>query len=584
MAHANQDGKWLRVNQRLCDITGYSRTELSSKTFRDISHPDDIEGDTALISDLYAGRIPAYVKEKRYIHKSGTPIWVSVSASMAPADGGTPCHICVIEDITRRRLAEAALRKSERSLKNAKRISQLGTWDWDLATNEFFWSDEIEQIFGMRPPDYDAFLLRVHPGDRAFVIHSIEQSHVKSRPYRPYSIDYRIVRPDESERIVHAQGEVAFDAHGKPVRMAGTVQDITERRLAEDRLRESEARFKGISGNIPGMVFQLSHIGDSVSFTYVSDGASALCGLSPEEIKLDPAVLIRFLLPEDRQAFYASMLRSAESYSIWNWEGRLHTADQYAKWVNLRATPRCLGADGVIWDGVIFDISESKKNEAEIRLSREKLRELSAHQMVVKEAEGKRIAREIHDELGQRLTVLRMDVMMLPKVLKGRSEALPEAIDQMKGAIDGVLRIVRDIAANLRPAALDMGILVAVEWLVDDFQTRVGLACKLHNRLEQDFSLDDDRATGIFRILQESLTNVARHANASKIEITLDIQDGQLRLDVNDNGAGFEPWQEGSKKSFGLSGMRERATALGGDVEILSSPGKGTRVRASIPL
>ncbi|WP_034301626.1 sensor histidine kinase [Herbaspirillum sp. RV1423] len=581
MAYATRSGKWIRVNAHFCNILGYSEEELVNRRFLSITHPDDIEQDIAELKDLYAGKVSTISREKRYIRKDGTLVWVNVRISMAPFGAGTPFHICIIEDMTCRKLAENALRLSEDSLKSAQRIGQLGTWDWNIATKEFFWSTEIDQIFGMKPLDYESFLLRVHPDDRGYVILSIEQAHCKEQPY---SIDYRIVRPDNSERIVHAQGEVTFDTQGNPVRMTGIIQDITERRVAEDRLRESEARFKNLSSNIPGMVFQLRLSDSGFEFTYISDGSIAVCGLPPDSIQSDPSAFVNLLLPAHRAEFHDSMRQSAQNNSIWNWEGQLTSEGTDTNWINLRATPRGIGMGDVIWDGVIFDISESKRNEAELRQSREKLRALSAHQIVVKEAEGKRIAREIHDELGQRLTVLRMDVLMLPKALKNHSNALTETVAQMKGSIDSILRIVRNIASHLRPSALDMGINLAVEWLVDDFQSSVRIPCEFNNRLAQDFYLDDERATGIFRILQESLTNVTRHANASRIEITLDSDDRYLYLKISDNGVGFDSSIADGQKTYGLSGMRERATAFGGDVRIASSPGNGTTVWASIPL
>jgi signal transduction histidine kinase len=212
------------------------------------------------------------------------------------------------------------------------------------------------------------------------------------------------------------------------------------------------------------------------------------------------------------------------------------------------------------------------------------LQELAAHQVMVKEEERKRIAREIHDELGQRLTVLRMDVLMLPKILRDHSAPLKQVISQARNSIDDILRIVRNIASDLRPAVLDFGIVAAIEWLLDEFSTSLNIPCECHNMIEDSIGLSDEQATGIFRILQESLTNVARHAHAAHIEVTLKIVEDRLFIEIKDDGIGFDSSQVGLAKSYGLVGMRERATMLGGEIEIHGVPGQGAIVRAYIPL
>ncbi|RJF96719.1 PAS domain S-box protein [Noviherbaspirillum cavernae] len=579
MAIGTPNGKWLKVNKRFCEIVGYDSAELLIRNFEDITHPDDVEADHRFLRDLYLLKIPSYSREKRYAHKNGTYLWVNVTVSLAPNEKGEPYHLSIIEDVTRRRLAENALRQSERSLRSAHRVALLGTWDWNIRQDIFTWSAETYLIFGRTPPNLDACLRQVHPDDREFVKDSVDAALRGS----PFSIEFRIVTQGAIERVVHMQGELAFDVYRRPLKMAGTLQDITDNKL-EDRLRESRERLESISSNIPGMVFQLQQTGEAVEFTYVSDGSNEVCGLTSNDIAANPSAFLGLLHRAEREAFHESRIRSANTLSLWNWEGRLEVAGQWVKWVNLRATPRNVGVRGTIWDGVIFNISQSKEHEAEIEQSREMLRALSAHQMVVKEEEGRRIAREIHDELGQRLTVLRMDVMMLPKALGAPSAPLTEAAGRMRETIDGILRIVRDISSHLRPAALDIGFVLAVEWLVENFQSSAGIPCNFNNRLDEGMVLDDERATGVFRILQESLTNVARHANAGHIEVTLEIVEGHLHLHVKDDGAGFESGRGNSKKTFGVRGMRERAVTLGGEIMILSSLGAGTAVFASIPL
>lgn len=229
--------------------------------------------------------------------------------------------------------------------------------------------------------------------------------------------------------------------------------------------------------------------------------------------------------------------------------------------------------------------AELARSAAELRTTQQQFRDLAAHQMALKEEERKRIAQEIHDELGQRLTVLRMDLSMLPRTVSADpSQLLPRQVGALKSSLDGIMTLVRDIAGRLRPATLDIGLGAAVEGLVEEIGASLGISCELDNRLPPGFVLDDKLATAAFRIIQESLTNVVRHAGASHVRVTLAVQDGDLLAQVHDDGRGFDSETTNAKLSFGTSGMRARAAMLGGRVTITGKPGKGTVVDARIPL
>ncbi|MGZ3237365.1 MAG: PAS domain-containing sensor histidine kinase [Burkholderiaceae bacterium] len=376
-----------------------------------------------------------------------------------------------------------------------------------------------------------------------------------------------------------------LDDSGKLIGIVGISSDISQRKIFENRLQENEQRFKAISTNIPGMVFQLKKKHDGILFTYVSGGALDVYCTDANAIMSRPEVVIDLLDEESAKSFYQTMEQSATKLCVWNWEGKLKPqADEYGKWINLRATPRQISTDCVLWDGVIFNITEAKKYEASLEEKRGLLQDLSAHQFSVKEEERKRIAREIHDELGQRLTVLRMDVLMLRKHPDAQSQSIKDTINRLRDSIDDLLGIIRNIASALRPAALDIGFVMAVEWLIDEFRTTLKIPCTFKNHVVDSIFLDDERATGIFRILQESLTNIMRHARAKNITITLDIKERFLFLKIQDDGIGFSEEYVKSKKSYGLVGMRERAVMLNGELFISSSQTAGTAVNVRIPI
>ncbi|BCB28668.1 sensor kinase [Sulfurimicrobium lacus] len=230
---------------------------------------------------------------------------------------------------------------------------------------------------------------------------------------------------------------------------------------------------------------------------------------------------------------------------------------------------------------VFQDITARKQMENELRESRRQLRALSEFLQTVREEERRRIARELHDELGQALTALKIDLEWLQLRNTSPDDKVAGKLLSMGQMLGKTVESVRRIAEDLRPGMLDdLGLAAAIEWQVEQFQERTGIRCELSMNRDE-FELEDRVATSVFRIIQEALTNVARHAEADAANITVEEADGEIRLEVRDNGKGFQPTPK--KRSYGLLGIRERVNMLGGEVEILSKLGDGTRVRATIP-
>ena len=314
--------------------------------------------------------------------------------------------------------------------------------------------------------------------------------------------------------------------------------------------------------------------------TRVNDAMAAQYGASPDQlIGLTPAALFAHNPAQGRRLWRE--LFDAGRLHIETEERRL---DGQPVWVE--GDYHCLYApDGRIIGhfGIQRDITARRRHDADIRRSREELRALAARLQSVREDERTRISREVHDELGQALTGLRLDLSWLKSRLKDKPE-LAERVQSVVTRIDGTIDTVRRIATELRPSVLDhLGLVAAVEWQAQEFEKRTGITVRLELSSAHP-SVDDARATTVFRILQESLTNVARHAHASHVHISLALGPGAVTLQVADDGRGISEAERTAVRSLGLVGIRERAIACGGECTIEGRPGQGTRVMVRIPL
>ncbi|MGF6275293.1 two-component system sensor histidine kinase UhpB [Massilia sp. UYP11] len=328
-----------------------------------------------------------------------------------------------------------------------------------------------------------------------------------------------------------------------------------------------------------GLVYRfVLHPDGSTSFACLNEGCSALLGIAPGELQDDPALFERLILPEDRRAYHEAMQASATALAAWNWEGRIRIPVwNDVKWINLRATPHPREDGAVQWDGIMTNITASKQEQEESHRSRERLAELTAHIEQAKEDERTRIAREIHDDLGGNLTAIKMALAMLSARLPPDQPELTDKANYVDGLVDRTIEAVHRISLDLRPSTLDLGIVAALEWQAREFEKQMGTAVIMRCP-DKDLELAPDHASALFRIFQEALTNIAKHAGATRVTVSLRRQRNLLTLSICDNGRGIQPADRLKPQSFGLRGMSERASALGGTLALSSAPGGGTMV------
>jgi two-component system, NarL family, sensor histidine kinase UhpB len=364
----------------------------------------------------------------------------------------------------------------------------------------------------------------------------------------------------------------------------GIGDDLSLAEAAAAALHEYQARYNAVLNHTPGLVYQfLQHPDGTIGFPYLSEGCTALLGLPATKLQQDPSLFLQLVLAEDRKGYLDAMQESKANFSAWNWEGRIWIAAWHdVKWINLRATAQGLPDGTVQWDGIMTNITDSKNEHAELMASRARLAELTAHIEQVKEQERTRIAREIHDDLGGNLTAIKMALAMLTTRLPGDA-ALTDKAAYVDGLVDRTIDAVHRISLDLRPPTLDLGIVAALEWQALEFEKQAGIACVFRSP-NKDIELDPDHAAALFRIFQEALTNIAKHARATRVSVTLRRERRQLLLTIRDNGCGIEPADRLKRQSFGLRGMSERARALGGTLALSPAPGGGTMVAVKIRL
>jgi PAS domain S-box-containing protein len=361
------------------------------------------------------------------------------------------------------------------------------------------------------------------------------------------------------------------DSRRNIVKWYGCSIDIQDRKRAEDDLKRQKEILQKIFDNVPAMI---GFVGPDGTLELANAEWERTLGWTLDEILGQNVNVFVELYPDP----------------VYRQEVLNFVFNSNADWADFRTTVR----DGRVIDtswanvhlsdgttiGIGRDISDFKRAEEALQKSRDQLRALAARVQNVREEERTRVAREIHDELGQALTAIKIDLSSLSHDLPAEKIRQSESILKL---VDETIQSMRRISTELRPPILDaVGLVAAVEWAAGEFAARTGIKCKL-DLPQDDVVIDEERATALFRIFQETLTNVARHANASEVSVRLADEDDNLTLEVRDNGTGVSEERLAAGTSLGILGMRERALLLGGEFIIAGTLGAGTTVRVRIP-
>jgi PAS domain S-box-containing protein len=582
IAQTRPDGQWLFVNDRYCEIFGYSPTELRGKNFLDVTHPDDGGASRTALRQLLAGDISSLLTEKRYIRKDGETFWVRLFTSLVRDQHNQPQYfISVLEDITEQKLIEERLQASEARLMKAQHLAKVGSWERDIESDTILWSAEISQILGLTGgalANFPAFVDCVHPKDREKILEIDDK--VRSS-ISPLEVEYRVIRPDGETRYVRSIVQGIRDDKGVLVRITGATQDVTEQVKARELLRESEQRLKSAQ--------QLTHVGSwhwnlETDRVVCSEECLRVFG-QPDDYAPSLEGLLEIITPSERERVAGELTGGITNKS--GCATGFHIIRPNGETRAISFTSRVLldekGSPQHIF-GACQDITDVKKNEAMLVQAQEDLRALTARLVELQESGMKELARELHDDLSQNLAALGMEIEALLPPSAQPSRSLSEQAHEVWRRVTKLARDVHAMSQRLHPAILDeLGLKEALTEQCWAFSEKTGIPVKFESAGESTWPAADVSLC-FYRVAQEGLHNIAKHAGATSVQLTLSSSEEQCTLRIEDNGQGFDPSKAKGKSALGLISMRERARLVNGNFTIRSEYGKGTMLEVSVAL
>ncbi|MCC6764349.1 MAG: PAS domain S-box protein [Deltaproteobacteria bacterium] len=583
MALIAPGGELLQVNRALARMLGRSVAALARLTAPDIVHPDDLPGTRARVEAALAGGEGTIQGESRYVRPDGSLVWGTYQSCLVHDSDGRPRYfVSQVVDVTERKLAENALRDSEARYRGLVELSQDLIVRMDLAGNLTFVNDAWCAKFGRGRAEAlgQSVLPRILPSDQA---RTAEALRALARP--PHRLRTEIRQETvEGLRWMEWEGCGIFAEDGTVIELQGIGRDVTQAHEAEEGLRVSEARYRSLVESQGAVVLRLDL---DHRITFVNDYGWRLIGL-PREAMLGRDVL-EWVDAEDREAVRATLARELEPPHRACMECRIPIGGEvrWFQWEGMlifdeRGAPIELQSVG-------FDVTERRaaadalrSSLEELRQSQEKLRLLAQRQAAVREEERKRVGFDLHDGVCQELIGV---AIMVESVRSRHAAALGAAASDLRRVaayLNEVVEHLRILAGELRPMLLhDLGLEGSLRSLA------LGLGGD-GTKVEAVFRtavprLDEATEVAIYRIAQEALANALRHAHARTVELEVAAVADRLRLTVRDDGRGFEP-DHCRSAALGLLSMEERALALGGRLEVRSTPGRGTVVSLECPL
>jgi hypothetical protein len=555
----------------------------SLKNFLDIIHPDDRNFFHQSLETSLSG-ITSLDIEHRIVKKNRQIIYVNQRGAVSYDEKGNIIKFSgSVQDITDHKLLENALRENQNRLSGIINSAMDAVITVDDKQNLLLFNTAAEQMFRCSANEALGKSL-----DRFIPLNfrDIHREHIEN--FGKTGISMRTMGSINPITGLRADGEeFPIEASISQVVVGGQklftviIRDVTEKKKAEEALISSEVRYRLLfqKNPLPMWVFDI----ETFKFLAVNFAAVKVYGYTKDEFL---SMTIFDIRPEEDVSllknYVSQSRRPFQRAGIWRHKKKDGTV------IDVEIVSHEIEFDGRPSRLVLAnDVTEKKKAEDELKNSGEQLRELAAHLQNIREEERYAIAREIHDELGQVLTSLKMNLTFIDKKIIGDEELnasdLHDEITEMKSVIDNSVKRIRKIITELRPEMLDqLGLISALEWQANEFKAKSGIDCKLVNYFGVT-EINKNISIAVYRIFQEALTNVIRHSKATSVEIKIGRTNNHLELEIQDNGIGFEQ-KKNKSKTFGVLGMRERAIILGGDFKVETIKPSGTKVSVYIPL
>jgi PAS domain S-box-containing protein len=587
----DREGGILESNACAAPLLGYSAAQLHGMTLRKLTHEEDARRCTEMFAELMSERLQRYQLDTRYVRSDGMVIWTVLTVSRMPhAPHSTAFAIALIENITDRKHAEEALYSSFEQLQAGVRATNTGIWDWNLQTNEVYFSPEWKQQLGYIGdeilPRLEEFFGRLHPEDRSPI--TVALLAFLRAPGPSFHCEFRLRHADGSYRWIMSRATLLRSSDGAPRRLLGAHLDITERKRTEMRLREYESVVETLQEPIVVIDRDYRYLIANRAFLHY-------CGLPRSQV-------LGSEMAESlgHDAFHAIAKPKLEKC----FEGRRVEYEMqftHAMLGERQMRVSCFpldgfhGADRVAC--VLEDITDRNLAEQELRQTYQRLtvelnertraeqsvRALSDRLITAQEEERRLIARELHDDLSQEIAALSITVSNLKQSIPEENIALRGQTDAVHQRISHLAGRVRHLSRKLHPAVLEYsGIAAALRSFSTEFSAVSGISVMV----EAEGSFDDVPAPiglCLYRVTQEALQNVVKHSKARHANVRIERHPDTVSLMIRDTGQGFEEAQSNAERGLGLVSMSERVRLAHGAIEIQSLPGEGTTINVSIP-
>lgn len=575
VAHVSPDGRWLRVNRKLCEILGYSEAELLQMTFQELTHPEDLPTDLVETEKVLSGELPTFSMEKRYIRKDKSIVWVNLTVSAARDSGGRLKHfISVVEDVTGRREAEevrarlaAIVESSDDAIVSKNLNGIINSWNAGATRIFGFAAEEAvgQSITIIIPPELreeeTKILARLRKGERIDHIETV-----------------RVTK--DGERInVSLTISPLRDSRGFIIGASKIARDITHRKRVEAALRDSQTQLALALESSKTAMFDWDVLHSRGKW---NPQMAAIYGFNPGSTYITSEEWLTLFHPDETARLMEEFGRALKEQENFQFEFRAVRPDKEIRWILSHGRIVREAGIPVRLIGTHTDITDRKRFE-----EAERARELTGKLLHAQDEERRRIARELHDSAGQMIAALQMNLIPLEAEAEKFDQNIAAGVRQSLEFVNQLSEELRTVSYLLHPPLLDeAGLPSALRWYVEGFSERSKIDVQLD--LAPDLGrLAPDMEVTIFRIVQECLTNIHRHSGSKQATIRIVGFAGEVLLEVRDSGKGMPGasgnGSRGLRYGVGIQGMRERVRQLNGQFDI-ESHGPGTIVRARFPL